>query len=75
LKLTDVAQMIIKMCESKSTIEYEDALEFLTELGVPNIAKAKEQLSWLPLVRLEDGLAKTIDYIRANKILLTEGNL
>ncbi|MFA6131266.1 MAG: GDP-mannose 4,6-dehydratase [Patescibacteria group bacterium] len=75
LKLKDVADMVIKMCESTSTIEYKDALEFLTELGIPDIKKAKEQLGWLPLVRLEDGLQKTIDYIRANKILLTEGDL
>ena len=35
------------------------------------IARAKE-LGWLPLVRMEDGLERTIEYIKANKLLLSE---
>ena len=69
LKLKDVAQMIIQMLGSSSKIVYEPPLVFLTELGLPRIEKAKE-LGWLPLVRLEDGLKKTIEYIKANKLLL-----
>lgn len=70
VKMSDVAQMILDMTSSSSKIQYEDPLLFLTELGLPNIAKAKE-LGWLPLTRLEDGLRKTVDDIRANRILLT----
>ena len=62
------------MTESTSKIRYEKELMFLTELGLPDITKAKERLHWTPVVRLEDGLQKTIDYIRANKILLTDGH-
>jgi nucleoside-diphosphate-sugar epimerase len=43
---------------------------FLTPLGVPDLRKAKEMLGWLPLVRLEDGLKKSIDYALAHKSLL-----
>ena len=39
-------------------------------LGFPNLTKAKEELGWFPIVTLEDGLNKTIDYTRANKDLL-----
>ncbi|HCU31200.1 MAG: NAD-dependent epimerase/dehydratase family protein [Candidatus Uhrbacteria bacterium GW2011_GWE2_45_35] len=70
VKMVEVANKIIQMTASTSKIRFEGALLFLTELGLPNISKAKE-LGWLPLTRLEDGLAKTIEYIRANKILLT----
>lgn len=69
--IKDVAQKIIEMTGSNSPVTFEPSLLFLTELGLPSIARAKELLGWLPLVRLEDGLAKTIEYIRANKILLT----
>ena len=31
----------------------------------PDISKAKCALGWEPVVTLEDGLAKTIDYLRA----------
>lgn len=69
--LKDVAQKVIDMTESSSTIEFKDGMLFLSELGLPVVKKAKETLGWVPVTRLEDGLAKTIDYVRANKILLT----
>jgi len=75
LKLIDVAQQVIKMTESSSIIKFEAPLPFLTDLGLPDVSLAKEKLGWLPVVRLEDGLMKTVEYIRANKLLLTgEGN-
>ncbi|MDP2631810.1 MAG: GDP-mannose 4,6-dehydratase [Candidatus Uhrbacteria bacterium] len=71
LLLSEVAGKVIQMVGSTSKIVYAEKLMFLTELGLPDVAKAKEKLGWMPVVRLEDGLLKTIDYIRANKILLT----
>jgi len=71
VKMVDVAKQIINMTSSSSEIKFEDELPFLTELGLPRIELAKE-LGWMPLVRLEDGLEKTIEYVRANKILLTQ---
>lgn len=73
LPIKDIAASIITLAESASEIVYEPAPPFLTQMGLPDLTKARERLGWVPLVRLEDGLAKTIDYIRANKILLTDG--
>ncbi len=73
LPMRDVAGQIIKIAESSSEIVYEAAPLFLTQMGLPDLTKARNGLSWIPLVRLEDGLAKTIDYVRANKLLLTNG--
>lgn len=69
-KLVKVAEQIIKMTGSKSKIKYTKELPFITELAIPDIKKAKNVLGWLPLVRLEDGLKKTIDYTLAHKELL-----
>lgn len=71
LKLADVARKVVEMTGSQSQVQFAEQLEFLTEIGLPDVSKAKEVLGWTPVVRLEDGLQKTIDYIRANKILLT----
>ncbi len=71
LKLIDVANNVIEMTQSKSKINFAEQLPFLSELGLPDISLAKEKLGWLPVVRLQDGLQKTVEYIRANKILLT----
>jgi len=71
LVLNEVAKKIIEMTGSSSEIKYEPPLLFMTEQGLPNISKAKEGLAWIPLVRLEDGLQKTIDYTRAQKGLIS----
>lgn len=70
LKMVDVAQMIIDMTESSSQIVFEEPLVFLTKKGIPNLMRAKNQLQWIPLVRLQDGLRKTIDFTIANKGML-----
>lgn len=67
IKMIEVAEKIISMTRSSSRIVYEDQLVFLTRKGMPNLRRAKEELGWLPLVRLEDGLQRTIDYTVANK--------
>ncbi|MFZ2681933.1 MAG: NAD-dependent epimerase/dehydratase family protein [Patescibacteria group bacterium] len=74
LKIADVAQKMMTLAESEVNIEYEPHLAHMIPLALPNLRKAHEQLGWLPLVRLEDGLKKTIDYVRANKLLLTNGS-
>jgi len=62
--------MIVSMTNSSSKIVEGENFEFLSELALPRIDKAKE-LGWFPLVRLEDGLARTVEYMKANKILLS----
>ncbi|MEK9155227.1 MAG: GDP-mannose 4,6-dehydratase [Patescibacteria group bacterium] len=73
ISMKKIAADIITLAESTSEIVYEPAPPFLTQMGLPDLAKARGQLGWIPLVGLDDGLAKTIDYVRANKLLLTDG--
>lgn len=70
LSLEQVAKKIIAMTHSGSKMVEGENLAFLSELALPRIERAKE-LGWFPLVRLEDGLLRTIEYMKANKILLT----
>ena len=44
---------------------------FITTLALPDIKKAKSILGWYPLITLDDGLEKTLEYTRANKQLLS----
>lgn len=74
VRMVDVANQIIEMTHSSSQIKFEDPLVFLTKKGIPELSRAKEYLSWIPLVRLEDGLRRTIDYTIANKEAITVGH-
>ncbi|MBI2444123.1 MAG: GDP-mannose 4,6-dehydratase [Candidatus Magasanikbacteria bacterium] len=69
-----VAEIIKKMTGSQSAIVFKEPLTFLTRKGTPDITRAKEELGWFPLVRLEDGLRKTIDYVLAHKEALLINN-
>jgi nucleoside-diphosphate-sugar epimerase len=70
IPIVDVAQRILEMTGSSSNISFEPPLEFMSQLGLPNIVKAKDRLGWLPLVTLDEGLKKVIDYTIAHKHLL-----
>lgn len=70
LSLAEVAQKIIDTTGSTSQMVEGENFVFLSELALPRIDRAKE-LGWFPLVRLENGLERTIEYMKANKILLS----
>ncbi|MDD4271946.1 MAG: GDP-mannose 4,6-dehydratase [Patescibacteria group bacterium] len=71
MNLTKICEMIIKILDSKSKIKYADKHLFISELCLPDITKAREELGWMPIVTLENGLKKTIDDLRASKGLKT----
>ncbi|MFH1620576.1 MAG: NAD-dependent epimerase/dehydratase family protein [Patescibacteria group bacterium] len=70
MQIVDVAQRIIEMTGSSSRVKFEPPLLFLTQLGLPDIGKAKDKLGWMPLVQIDDGLKRAIDYTMAHKSLL-----
>lgn len=70
VKISDVAQRIIELTNSKSKIIFEKPLLFMTPLPLPDLKLAKAELGWFPVVTLEQGLAKSLDYIRAHKQLM-----
>ncbi len=70
----EVAEKIVQMTNSTSKLVFEKPLLFLTRKGIPDLTYAKESLGWLPLVRIEDGLRKTIDYVIAHREALLFNN-
>jgi UDP-glucuronate decarboxylase len=74
IPIVDVAKKIMELVETTVNVTYEEQPAHMIPLALPALQKAREKLGWIPLVRLEDGLRKTIDYIRANKLLLTRNS-
>lgn len=64
-----VAEMIIKETGSKSKLVHSDSKLFMSELILPDIYKARNELFWMPVVTLENGIKKTVFSLRAHKDL------
>lgn len=67
LLLSSVAERIIALTNSSSKISYVAPLTFMTSLPLPNIMRAKETLQWFPIVRLDDGLGRMVEWATAHR--------
>jgi nucleoside-diphosphate-sugar epimerase len=61
----DMANLIKKMADSKSEIEFESLPQDDPKNRKPDIAKAKKLLNWEPKVSIEMGIEKTIQYFKS----------
>jgi UDP-glucuronate decarboxylase len=64
VSVIDLAKKIIEMTGSKSKIIYLPLPEDDPKQRMPDIALAMKELHWQPVVDLETGLGKTIEYFR-----------
>ena len=62
--MLELAEMVIRMTESKSKIIYMHLPQDDPTQRKPVIDLAKKELDWEPTVALEDGLVKTIEYFK-----------
>jgi len=69
VKLADIANLIITELGSSSKISYSEQQLFMSELPLPDITIAKNDLSWMPVVTLANGLKKTIFDLEAKRQL------
>lgn len=69
INITDLANKIIKATNSSSKIEYKASKLFMTPLLTPDIHKARNELGWIPITTLNNGLEKTIFDLQARKRL------
>ena len=64
---TEIAEKIIALSKAPVKIKYQKPTEIMGEQSIADIALAKEALGWFPVVLLDEGLKKTIDYLSAQK--------
>lgn len=69
VKFIDFVKLIIKETASSSKVFYDNKKLFFSELILPDIRLAKNELNWMPVVTLENGIKKTIFDIEAHKKL------
>ena len=70
ISIGDLAQLIVRMTGGTATIETEERRtrpdESEVERLLADASLARSRLGWSPQVSLEDGLARTIEWIRQN---------
>jgi dTDP-glucose 4,6-dehydratase len=65
MTIKEIAETIIRMTGSKSTVIYKPLPTDDPRQRRPDITRARALLHWEPEVQLEEGLVKTIEYFRA----------
>lgn len=63
--MLELAQNVIELTESKSSLVYKELPQDDPMQRQPNISLAKKELNWEPKIQLTDGLNKTIEYFRS----------
>ncbi len=62
--MLELADQIVRLCNSKSRITFEPLPSDDPRQRNPNIGLAREFFGWLPEISLESGLIRTIEYFR-----------
>ncbi len=65
MTMLELAEMIIMLTGSKVGLVYLDPVSDDPKQRRPDIQLAKELLRWEPLVSLEEGLRRTLEYVRS----------
>jgi len=63
--MLQLAETIIRLASSKSTIVYRPLPVDDPTRRRPDITRARTLLAWQPEVDLEDGLRRTLEYFRS----------
>jgi dTDP-glucose 4,6-dehydratase len=71
VSMLQLAQAIVRITGSKSSIAFEPLPEDDPQRRQPDITAAREKLGWEPRVNLESGLARTLPYFQSSLKNLT----
>lgn len=67
-----IADQIIALTGSRPEIRVEPALASDAKQATPSVRQAREVLGWFPVVPLEEGLRRTIEYMRGSRSVSLE---
>jgi UDP-glucuronate decarboxylase len=62
--MLELAQKVIELTNSKSKIAFYPLPADDPKQRQPNITLAKLKLNWQPVIQLQEGLIKTIEYFK-----------
>lgn len=68
MTIKEMAEAVLKVTGSKSKLIYKDLPVDDPKVRQPNIERAKKLLGWEPKVGLEEGLIKTVEWFKTQKL-------
>ena len=68
MTIKQMAEAVIKATGSKSKLIYKDLPVDDPKIRQPNISRAKELLNWEPKIDFEEGLSKTVEWFKKQKL-------
>ena len=68
MTIKEMAEMVLKVTGSKSKIIYKPLPIDDPKVRQPNISRAKKYLGWEPKIGLEEGLNKTVQWFKTQKL-------
>lgn len=68
--IQELAEIIIRLTGSKSNITYDMDAEGDAQHTLADNAKAKRELGWKPMVSIEEGIAKYINWFRSSQQII-----
>ena len=66
MTVLEIAELVIKLTGSRSAIERHPLPAGDPKVRKPDISRAKALLGWEPVIELEDGIKRTIEYFGGN---------
>ena len=64
MTILELAELVIRLTGSRSKIVFRDLPEDDPSRRRPNIDYARQEIGWTPLVDIEQGIQRTIEYYR-----------
>lgn len=68
MTIKEMAEIVLKVTESKSKLIYKPLPIDDPKVRQPNITRAKKHLGWEPKIDLEQGLIKTVEWFKTQKL-------
>lgn len=63
----EVAKLVIQLANGRPEVREEPPLDYVLKQATPSIRLARETLGWFPVVKLSEGLKRTVDYLRGTR--------
>lgn len=65
--VAEVAQKVIALTNARPDIRYEPVQPMNSKQATPSVRLARESLGWFPVVALDEGLKRTVEFMRGTR--------